>query len=130
MKETYSSEVQIHGWSYDAFMSMLEFLYTGRTPKDLPNSQTMEVLGLADHYTLEGLKHLCENQLIHSVEVETVAHMLRQADRYQAFELKQYCLTFILKNFDQVARTAGFDELSTAPALLLTRAAAVGSAKG
>jgi hypothetical protein len=92
----------------------------------------MEVLGLADHYTLEGLKHLCENNLIHNVEVETVAHMLRQADRYQAFELKQYCMTYILKNFDQVARTAGFDELSTAPALLLevTRAAAVGSGKG
>jgi hypothetical protein len=132
MKESYSDEVNIVGWSFSAFMAMLEFLYTARTPRDLPMNQMMEVLGLADHYTLEGLKHLCENNLIHNVEVETVAHMLRQADRYQAFELKQYCLTFILKNFDQVARTAGFDELSSAPALLLevTRAAAVGSAKG
>lgn len=127
MRETYASEVQIHGWSRDAFMAMLEFLYTGRTPKDLPHAQTVEVLGLADHYTLEGLKHLCENQLIHSVEVDSVSHILRQADRYQAYELKQYCLGFILKNFDQVARTPGFDELSSAPGLLLevTRALAV-----
>ena len=25
----------------------------------------MQVLGLADHYTLDGLKHVCENVLMH-----------------------------------------------------------------
>merc|ERR1711964_66314 len=132
MKETFASEIRIEEWSYTAFIAMLEFLYTALTPKDLSTAQMMELLGLADHYTLEGLKNLCENNLIHNVEVETVAHMLKQADRFQAFELKQFCLTFILKNFDQVARTPGFDELSSAPALLLevTRAAAVSSTKG
>lgn len=43
-----------------------------------------------------------------------------------AHELKRYCLAFILKNFDQVAYTKSFDELSSIPTLLLevTRAAA------
>jgi len=43
-----------------------------------------------------------------------------------AHELKRYCLAFILKNFDQVAYTPSFDELSKQPNLLLevTRAAA------
>jgi len=93
---------------------------------ELSAAHLTEVLGLADHYTLDGLKHVCENVLVHSVEIENVCSLLRHADQYMAQELKRYCLSFILKNFDQVAYTQSFDELSSMPSLLLevTRAAA------
>merc|ERR1712014_379642 len=85
-----------------------------------------EVLGLADHYTLDGLKHVCENVLVHSVEIDNACALLRHADQFMAHGLKRYCLAFILKNFDQVAYTQSFDELGSMPSLLLevTRAAA------
>merc|ERR1712007_238976 len=103
-----------------------QWLYTGHTPRELSAAHLTEVLGLADHYTLDGLKHVCENVLVHSVEIENVCALLRHADQYMAHELKRYCLAFILKNFDQVAYTQSFDELSKMPVLLLevTRAAA------
>lgn len=106
-------------------MAMLEWLYTGHTPRALSAAHLTEVLGLADHYTLDGLKHVCENVLMHSVEIENVCTLLRHADQYMATELKHYCLAFILKNFDQVAYTQSFDDLGSNPALLLevTRAA-------
>jgi len=94
--------------------------------RKLLNSQDFSDITLADHYTLDGLKHVCENVLVHSVEVETVCTLLRCADQYMAQELKRYCLTFILKHFNQVAHTQAFTELSLNPMLLLevTRAAA------
>lgn len=105
---------------------MLEWLYTGRTPRELGAAQLTEVLGLADHYTLDGLKTVCENVLMHSVEVDNACALLRHADQFMAHALKRYCLAFIMKNFDQVAYTPAFDELSKMPMLLLevTRAAA------
>lgn len=108
------------------FFAMLEWLYTGHTPRELSAAQLTEVLGLADHYTLEGLKHVCENVLVHSVEIDNACTLLRHADQYMAQELKQYCLAFILKNFDQVAYSDSFNDLSSNPMLLLeiTRAAA------
>jgi len=127
--ESNQAEIVIPIWSHAAFLAMLEWVYTGHTPRDIsgPGAERLsEVLGLADHYTLDGLKHVCENVLVHSVETNNVCTLLRHADQYLAHELKRYCLNFILKNFDQVAYTQSFDELRSNPTLLLevTRAAA------
>mmetsp|Transcript_5359 Transcript_5359/g.16717 ORF Transcript_5359/g.16717 Transcript_5359/m.16717 type:complete len:526 (-) Transcript_5359:145-1722(-) len=124
--ESSQTEIEIPQWSHAAFIAMLEWLYTGHTPRDLSAAHLTEVLGLADHYTLDGLKHVCENVLVHSVEIENACTLLRHADQYMAHELKRYCLAFVLRNFDQVAYTRSFDELGSMPSLLLevTRAAA------
>lgn len=124
--EANQTEIEIPQWSHVAFSAMLEWLYTGHTPRELAAAQLTEVLGLADHYTLDGLKHVCENVLVHSVEIENVCTLLRHADQYMAHELKRYCLSFILKNFEQVTYTKAFEDLGQMPSLLLevTRAAA------
>lgn len=124
--EATQAEIEIPEWSHVAFSAMLEWLYTGHTPRELPPGQQTEILGLADHYTLDGLKHVCENVLVHSVETENVCTLLKHADQYMAHELKRYCLSFILKNFEQVTYTKAFEDLSQMPSLLLevTRAAA------
>jgi len=125
MKESHESEVEIPHWSHAAFMALLEWLHTGHIPQDLSAVHMTELLGLADHYILDGVKHVCENIVVHSVEVDNACHLLTHADRYVAHELKRYCLFFILKNIEQVAHTPGFEELSKTPALIeVTRAAA------
>jgi len=127
--ESNQAEIEIPQWSHVAFLVMLEWLYTGHTPRELSAAHLTEVLGLADHYTLDGLKHVCENVLVHSVEIDNVCALLRHADQYMAHELKRYCLSFILKNFEQVVGMQSFDELSSMPSLLLevTRACAIGT---
>jgi hypothetical protein len=124
--ESKQSEIEIPDWSHVAFFAMLEWLYTGHTPRELSPGHQTEILGLADHYTLDGLKHVCENVLMHSVEMDNVCSLLRHADRFLAQELKRYCMSFILKNFDQVTASSSFEELAASPQLLLevTRAAA------
>jgi hypothetical protein len=124
--ESHKMEIEIPQWGFTAFAAMLEWLYTGHTPRELPAVHLMEVLGLANHYTLDGLKHACEHALVNSVEIDNVCALLRFADQFSAHVLKRHCLTFILGNFDQVAHTTAFDELRAIPSLLLevTRAAA------
>jgi len=117
--ESSQAEVEIPEWSHVAFKAMLEWLYTGCMPRELSAAHLTELLSLADHYTLDGLKHVCENVLVHSVEIENACALLRHADQYMASELKKYCLTYIIKNFDQVSYAQGFDELTAQPTLLL-----------
>ncbi|EER02130.1 conserved hypothetical protein [Perkinsus marinus ATCC 50983] len=124
--------VKLTGWSYEAFSVMLEFLYTGRVAHHKLDTASMaEVLGLADHYALDGLKHLCQAVLIHMVDVDNVCTLLKISDQHQAVDLKRHCMSFVLKNFDQVTALPSFDQLSSVPSLLLevTKAAALGHGK-
>ena len=43
-------EIVIEGWGEKAFLALLEWIYTGRVPQDLPVHHMTEVLGLADQY--------------------------------------------------------------------------------
>eukprot|EP00744_Colponema_vietnamica_P003773 GILI01005726.1.p1 GENE.GILI01005726.1~~GILI01005726.1.p1 ORF type:complete len:497 (+),score=112.38 GILI01005726.1:197-1687(+) len=125
MKESSETQITIPSWSYSSFLSMLEFLYTGSV-SDFSPAVALDLLGLADHYTLDVLKNLCENTLIHNVDTDNVPILLTHAHRFQAQELKKFCLNFILKHFDVVARTKAFEDLGQIPQLLLevTKAAA------
>ncbi len=43
----------------------------------------MELMGLADHNGIDGLKILCESTLIHNVEVSNVCMFFRTAHRHE-----------------------------------------------
>lgn len=126
MRESREKEIHIEGWSDIAFLALLEWLYTGRVPQGLAVNHMTEVLGLADQYTLDSLKHVCENILVHDIEVENVCTLLTNADRTLANFLKRHCMNYLLKHFEHVAKTQAFEELSKVPPLLLevTRASA------
>eukprot|EP00397_Hematodinium_sp_SG-2012_P019350 GEMP01019877.1.p1 GENE.GEMP01019877.1~~GEMP01019877.1.p1 ORF type:complete len:515 (+),score=55.52 GEMP01019877.1:19-1563(+) len=126
MRESREKEIHIEGWSDTAFLALLEWIYTGRVPQGLAVNYMTEVLGLADQYTLDPLKHVCENILVHDVEVDNVCMLLRVADRTLAHFLKRHCMNYLLKHFESVANTPAFEELRDVPPLLLevTRASA------
>lgn len=100
-------------WSKAAFLAMLEFLYTGSVALTTPVA--LEVLGLADHIGLDGLRALSETALVHSVDVGNVCSLISSAHRFGAPELKRFCLDFILKHSDAVS----LDPLAETPALLI-----------
>ena len=78
------------------------------------------------------MQHVCENILIHDVEIENCCHLLKIADRHLAHNLKKHCMSYLLKHFEAVAKTSSFEELSSVPSLLLevTRAAAANAGGG
>lgn len=118
MKESRESEIQIPNWSHNAFLAMLEFLYTGSV-SNFTADLAIDLIGLADQYTLAALKALCENVLTHNVDCENVCSLFRCGHRFSALNLKRYCMNFIIKNFEMVSASRGLEELSSEPQLLL-----------
>ena len=119
-------EVPVLEVSHAAFRCMLQYVYGGAV--HVPEELAVELLGLADRYLLEGLKLLCGFTLARMVSVDTVAHIIQAAERWDATsgQLKKLCMNYILSNYEQVVSNPVFDDLASSPQLLLeiTRAAA------
>jgi len=97
---------------------MMEYLYSGSIANFNPRV-ALDLLGLADAYMLEGLKYLCENTLMHNVDNDNVCALLIDANKYSSAELKKFCITFLIKNFQEVQNTKGFEDLEYYPSLLM-----------
>jgi N-acetylneuraminic acid mutarotase len=109
-------EIIIPNSSYAAFHLMLEFLYTGSIV-DLDVGVSIDLLGLADQYTLQGLLALAENVLINHVDSVNCCWLFRCANRFQCHNLKEISQGHIIKHFDTVSLTDSFANLE--PTLLL-----------
>lgn len=72
---------EIQDWSYNSFLYMIEYLYTGQID-NFSSAVALEVLGLADMYAIDNLKGLSENTLIHNVDNENVSDYLIEAHKY------------------------------------------------
>mmetsp|Transcript_26022 Transcript_26022/g.29781 ORF Transcript_26022/g.29781 Transcript_26022/m.29781 type:complete len:494 (+) Transcript_26022:40-1521(+) len=118
MKESQETVISIDDWSHSAYHQMIEFLYTG-TIHDLSPEQALDVLGLADAYTLGNLKVLCESILTANVSTENVCDYLMYAHQYSASDLQQSCFDYVVLKFEEVNETEGFERLKHFPNLLM-----------
>jgi hypothetical protein len=57
--ESGCSEIEVTEWSHNAFMAVLEWLYTCHTPTDQAPQSLREVASIADRYILPELKAVC-----------------------------------------------------------------------
>jgi len=92
---------------------MLEFIYTNRIP-NLCHGTTDEILNLlhlADIWTLRDLKRLCEHELIRShMNVDNVAKMYCATEEYNANRLSRACIDYIMENIREVTGNVSFQE--------------------
>lgn len=114
VQESTAKAIEYKDWSAPAFTAMLEFLYTGSV-RDLTAQTALDVMGLADHTGLDGLRQLCASSLMHAIDGTSVCELISHAHRCGAAELKQACLEYILKHHSQV----DLGSLKTEPELLL-----------
>ena len=69
--------IEIKDWSYNSYLHMIEYLYTAQID-NFNHTIALEVLGIADAYSIDNLKSLCENTLIHNVSNENVATFIKE----------------------------------------------------
>ncbi|ETW05961.1 hypothetical protein, variant 2 [Aphanomyces invadans] len=67
MRESHQSTIVITEWTHQAFLHMLEFLYTGYV-ENLTVDSALELLGIADHYGLEVALSLSTGNMKHGVD--------------------------------------------------------------
>ena len=112
-REQQEMEIEIPDCSYEAFLAVMEYIYTGQTPKmecstnsmtstngpsatrDVNLTRIVEILELADRFFLDHLKQICETILQQAVPADTVEVLLPVAQKTNAGQLQAICEHFI-----------------------------------
>ena len=97
-KESLTRKVEIKDIEPSTFRKMLRYLYTGEAPKLELTSQTELLFLAADKYQIDGLKKICEENLVVNLVLKNAVHLLILADLYYAQKLFEGSLTCLKKN--------------------------------
>jgi leucine-zipper-like transcriptional regulator 1 len=96
------AEIEIPGCSYDAFLDMMNYIYTGKTPKlqagqdgEIEVQRVVDLLEIADQFMLDHLREICEQVLQPTVNAETVEYWLQVAQKTNASQLAAICEHFL-----------------------------------
>ncbi|ELR18451.1 SPRY domain containing protein [Acanthamoeba castellanii str. Neff] len=82
---------------YAIFTSLMKYLYTDEM--ELENDEDrLDLLVLANLYSVESLKKLIEDDLMQSLDFENVSCLFALADTANALNLRRKCLHFITEN--------------------------------
>jgi hypothetical protein len=111
-RESEAMEIEIPDCSHSAFLSVMEYIYTGTSPTklDLNNAvdrdrnlgRIVEILELADRFFLDHLKQISETMLQSAVTAETVEYLLGVSQKTNASQLQSICEHFT-RNRDGMA---------------------------
>mmetsp|Transcript_23008 Transcript_23008/g.33959 ORF Transcript_23008/g.33959 Transcript_23008/m.33959 type:complete len:604 (+) Transcript_23008:356-2167(+) len=98
-----NAEISIPDVSYNAFLAMMEYIYTGLVPPDLVEHEQLhkvaDLLELADQFFLDNLKQNCELLLEPHVSADTVQYLREVALKTNASQLLGICEHY-LRNED------------------------------
>lgn len=99
-------EIEIPGVSYQSFLDMMNYIYTGQMPKlqagadgDIEIQRALDLLEIADKFFLDNLKQMCEQMLVPTINNDTVEYMLSEALKTNASQLAAVC-EHLLRNQD------------------------------
>ncbi|PVD22720.1 hypothetical protein C0Q70_15976 [Pomacea canaliculata] len=96
--------------THEVFLTMMEFIYTNRVT--LSSKTAIDVLATALEYGLDDLKHLCEDYLVSSLDVDNACDRIQAAQTYRLDDLKRKTLEYIEENTKAVLESKGFEEIS------------------
>ena len=97
--ESTQKQIRLDDIRYTTFMSMLEYLYTGKGPEvdgsdDGSLLRVVELLRLSDQFMLDHLKQICECKLGSVVSDMNVDSILEHGEMFNADQLVQFCRHF------------------------------------
>jgi hypothetical protein len=92
-------------------IGMIRFIYCEDI--DLTEDVVLELLQIADKYTLDGLVKLSEDFLINTLKVSNCVRIVIAAEELNNLEIKEAALKFIKRNIQAIkTRRDGIDNLS------------------
>eukprot|EP00668_Euglena_longa_P032098 GGOE01041385.1.p1 GENE.GGOE01041385.1~~GGOE01041385.1.p1 ORF type:complete len:562 (-),score=144.02 GGOE01041385.1:105-1790(-) len=102
--------VEVSDYKFPAFFAFLEFLYSERT--DFSPEICLELLDITHQYGAPALKTACAQSLMATVSMDNVIQLFATGDQFQAVELKQSCLHFIVDHLNELISLESFATLS------------------
>ncbi|XP_055617390.1 uncharacterized protein LOC129762851 [Toxorhynchites rutilus septentrionalis] len=110
MQEDINRKIVVHDTSPVIFRRLLLYLYGAPVDKSVGVDQICELMLLADRYSVDNLKDICENTLIASIDSESVICLLGISDRFNAAILKARCLSYVSQHME-LTKLEIFNEL-------------------
>ena len=92
--------IEIPEMSYQAFMKVIEFLYTD-TVSDISPELGIQVMIASEQFLLNRLKAICENIIRNEINLENVTNILLASHQHHASGLKEIALEYILRNLSK-----------------------------
>jgi len=117
MKESQTNEIPIEEAEPKHFQELLDFIYSGLPPKDLPTI-AQSLLPLADRYGMLILKNMCITAIISTLSLKNVIAALLLADTHSCPDLKKNCLALMRGNINTLKTAEDFKELKKNPEVL------------
>jgi RCC1 and BTB domain-containing protein len=111
MKESRELEIPIPNIRFPIFMALVEYIYTD-VVADISPEVAIELYIAADLYTLDRLKGLCEVVVQRGLTTDNAPVLLQGSDERHAARMRELCIRFIVRHFDAVTKSAGFQTLS------------------
>ena len=112
MRESTSNRVEMPEIDYDTAVFLVEFAYCGKYEINTDNAQNL--LEAADCYQFQMLKENCESFLLNTIELSNCFVLMKIAEVRCLPRLSAAALSFALKNFESIAKSKSFKELSFA----------------
>mmetsp|Transcript_10926 Transcript_10926/g.38382 ORF Transcript_10926/g.38382 Transcript_10926/m.38382 type:complete len:1143 (-) Transcript_10926:44-3472(-) len=111
-RERSASRLPLEDITPDQLLLLLNFIYTDDWLVEDADF-ALDMIPIADRFSVLDLKRLCERTLICTMGVDNVARIFALADRYACSRLRGRALLFMTdsNNFHSVLRTEGFAEL-------------------
>jgi len=113
-RESTDKMITIPDVRHEVFLAVLSYLYTG-TAKDIDPQMAVEVISIANLYSIDPLKRKCADLMGNSITIDNVASILQAADTYQETQLRTKCISFMVEHFAEVVKTESFKELIATP---------------
>lgn len=103
------TEIKVPDCTYEVFLSILEYMYTGTIDLSLINAscgqtdetkveQILGILEMADHLLLDHLKESCEHALFHLVNASSYEYLMEFAKDSNAKHLEAICCHYARNN--------------------------------
>lgn len=95
MQEDINRKIIIHDTSPVIFRRLLLYLYGAPIDKTVGVEQICELMLLADRYSVDDLKDICETTLLSLIDDQSVICLLGIADQFTTTALKADCLSYM-----------------------------------
>ncbi|XP_058127518.1 uncharacterized protein LOC131291239 [Anopheles ziemanni] len=110
MQEDINRKIIIYDTSPVIFRRLLLYLYGAPVDKSVGVDQLCELMLLADRYSVDNLKAICEETLVASIDSDSVICLYGISDRFNAGTLKARCLSYLSQHNELTQRDI-FQEL-------------------
>ena len=114
LKERYQTEVEIQKFDGKIVRALIDFMYSGKI--NIHNANASQLIAVADFLQMDDVKQFCFEFLEENLTVENCLEMLLFATQYNCPSALKTTYKLIGDNFDQIAQTNNFKDLSK-PAL-------------